>query len=68
MLGDAHNIADIANIANSAWINNLVGFYRAGNLLGVNDVVQVQRVPQAVMPQPAVQRGRRLPQRPATGW
>lgn len=61
--GDAYSVADIATFP---WINNLIGFYGAGDLVGMADFAQVQRVLQAFLARPAVQRGLLIPQRPAT--
>ena len=63
IMGDEFTIADIATFP---WINNLVGFYGAGDLVGFRDFVEVQRVLQAFVARPAVVRGLRIPQRPAT--
>ena len=62
LVDDAYSIADIATFP---WINNLIGFYGAGDLVGMADFAQVQRVLQAFMARPAVQRGLLIPQRPA---
>ena len=61
--GDAYSVADIATFP---WINNLIGFYGAGDLVGMADFAQVQRVLQAFLARPAVHRGLLIPQRPAT--
>ena len=63
IVGDDYSIADIATFP---WIHNLIGFYAAGELVGMADFAQVQRVLQAFMARPAVQRGLLIPQRPAT--
>ncbi|MBK6851797.1 MAG: glutathione S-transferase N-terminal domain-containing protein [Burkholderiales bacterium] len=55
----------IADIATWPWVNNLIGFYGAGDLVGVGDFAQVQRVLAAFMARPAVQRGLTIPARPA---
>ena len=62
IMGDDYSIADIATFP---WINNLIGFYAAADLVGMADFVQVQRVLQAFLARPAVQRGLLIPQRPA---
>jgi len=62
LLGDAYSIADIATFP---WINNLVGFYGAGELVGIADFANVQRVLAAFLARPAVQRGLHIPERPA---
>lgn len=62
IMGDAYTIADIASFP---WINNLVGFYGAGDLVGWANFPNVQRVLTAFLARPAVQRGLRIPARPA---
>jgi GST-like protein len=56
----------IADIATWPWVNNLIGFYAAGDLVGYGDFEQVQRVLAAFMARPAVQRGLTIPARPTT--
>ncbi|MBL8305219.1 MAG: glutathione S-transferase N-terminal domain-containing protein [Rubrivivax sp.] len=60
MLGDEYSIADIAIFP---WVRNLVGFYEAGALVGFDDFPQVQRVLEAFVARPAVQRGLNIPPR-----
>ncbi len=60
VMGDAYTIADIAIFP---WVNNLVGFYGAGDLVGWNDFAEVQRVLAAFKERPAVQRGLNIPPR-----
>ncbi|MGY4826954.1 glutathione S-transferase N-terminal domain-containing protein [Sphaerotilaceae bacterium SBD11-9] len=60
IMGDEYTIADIASFP---WINNLVGFYEAGELVGMQDFAEVQRVLQAFKARPAVVRGLNIPQR-----
>jgi GST-like protein len=62
MVGDDYSIADIANFP---WVNNLVGFYGAGDLVGYGDFKEVQRVVDAFKARPAVQRGLEIPKRPS---
>jgi len=59
-MGDDYSIADIAIFP---WVNNLVGFYGAGDLVGWNDFAEVQRVLAAFKERPAVQRGLNIPPR-----
>jgi len=60
ILGEDYGIADIATFP---WVNNLVGFYGAADLVGFAEFRQVQRVLQAFLARPAVQRGLLIPQR-----
>jgi GST-like protein len=60
LLGDEYSIADIATFP---WVNNLIGFYGAGELVGYADFREVDRVLQAFLARPAVQRGLRIPAR-----
>jgi GST-like protein len=59
--GDDYSIADIATFP---WINNLVGFYGAGDLVGYGDLVQVPRALAEFLARPAVQRGLQIPKKP----
>jgi len=61
LMGDAYTIADIATFP---WVNNLVTFYEAGELVGFADFPNVGRVLQAFLARPAVARGRNIPERP----
>ncbi|MFG6430121.1 glutathione S-transferase N-terminal domain-containing protein [Roseateles sp. LYH14W] len=60
LLGDEYTVADIAVFP---WVNNLVGFYGAGDLVGYGDFAEVDRVLQAFLARPAVQRGLKIPSR-----
>jgi GSH-dependent disulfide-bond oxidoreductase len=62
IMGDEYTIADIASFP---WINNLVGFYEAGPLVGFDEFTEVRRVLAAFLARPAVQRGLKIPARPA---
>lgn len=64
MMGAEYTIADIAIWP---WVNNLVGFYAAGELVGFADFANVKRVLDAFLARPAVQRGLKIPARPAAG-
>ena len=55
----------IADIATFPWVNNLIGFYGAGDLVGAADFKQVARVLAAFMARPAVVRGLGIPARHA---
>jgi GSH-dependent disulfide-bond oxidoreductase len=60
IMGDDYGIADIATFP---WVNNLIGFYGAGDLVGYADFTEVDRVLQAFLARPAVQRGLKIPAR-----
>ncbi|MFM0739474.1 glutathione S-transferase N-terminal domain-containing protein [Paraburkholderia xenovorans] len=62
ILGDAYSIADIATFP---WVRNLVGFYEAGELVGIQDFPNVQRVLAAFVAHPAVAKGLDIPKRPS---
>jgi GST-like protein len=61
IVGDDFTIADVATFP---WINNLVGFYEAADLVGIKDFTQVTRALESFMARPAVVRGMKIPQRP----
>jgi GST-like protein len=58
--GDDYTIADVATFP---WINNLIGFYEAGDLVGMEKFNHVTRALGAFMARPAVARGLGIPQR-----
>jgi len=60
MMGDEYSIADIAIFP---WVDNLVGFYGAGELVGFADFPHVQRTVRTFMSRPAVAAGLKIPQR-----
>jgi len=60
MMGDTYTIADIAIFP---WVNNLVGFYGAAEIVGYADFPNVQRVVQAFVARPAVAAGLKIPKR-----
>lgn len=62
MLGREYGIADIAIFP---WVRNLVGFYGAGELVAFSEFREVQRVLDAFVARPAVQRGLDIPKRDA---
>jgi GST-like protein len=62
IMGDEYTIADIASFP---WINNLVTFYGAADLVGFADFANVKRVLDAFLARPAVARGLKIPLRPA---
>jgi GST-like protein len=58
IMGEEYTIADIASFP---WINNLVGFYGAGELVGFAEFRNVQRVLDAFLARPAVAAGLEIP-------
>jgi GST-like protein len=60
IVGDAFTIADVATFP---WINNLVGFYEAGELVGMMNFPHVTRALRSFLARPAVQRGIDIPKR-----
>lgn len=58
IMGEQYTIADIAIFP---WVRNLVGYYGAGELVGFADFPNVQRVLDAFLARPAVQRGLSVP-------
>jgi GST-like protein len=61
LMGDRYTIADIAVFP---WVRNLLGFYEAGELVGIKDFPQVTRTLQTFVARPAVVRGVNIPARP----
>jgi len=62
IVGDEYTIADIATFP---WINNLIGYYGAGELVGIAEFANVRRALEAFLARPAVARGLQIPKRPA---
>ena len=58
LLGDLYTIAEIATFP---WVRNLVGFYGAGDLVGIGDFPHVSRALAAFVARPAVVRGLTVP-------
>jgi GST-like protein len=58
LTGEDYTIADIATFP---WVNNLVGFYGAGELVGFKEFTYVQRSLQTFLTRPAVIRGLQIP-------
>ena len=58
LLGDDYSIADIATLG---WVNNLITFYEARELVGYDDFVHVDAWLQRGLARPAVQRGLEVP-------
>jgi GSH-dependent disulfide-bond oxidoreductase len=60
IMGAEYSIADIATFP---WVGNLIGFYGAGELVGINEYPDVVRVLKAFNARPAVMRGSNIPKR-----
>jgi GST-like protein len=60
IMGEAYTIADIATFP---WVRNLIGFYGAGDLVGMQDFQNVTRALAAFVARPAVVRGLGIPDR-----
>ena len=58
ILGSTYSIADIATFP---WVRNLVGFYEAGERVGIADFANVGRALAAFVARPAVARGLLIP-------
>jgi GSH-dependent disulfide-bond oxidoreductase len=58
IMSDEYTIADIATFP---WIRNLIGFYGAGELVGISEFPNVTRVLDAFVARPAAQRGLAIP-------
>jgi GST-like protein len=60
LMGEAYTIADIAAFP---WVRNLIGFYEAGDLVGIQNFPNVNRALAAFVARPAVVRGLEIPKR-----
>lgn len=60
LMGDEYTIADIATFP---WVRNLVGFYGAGELVGIESYPHVRRALASFVSRPAVERGLQVPKR-----
>jgi GST-like protein len=60
IMGDAYTIADMAVFP---WVRNLVGFYAAGELVGIADFPHVTRALETFLARPAVVLGVGIPHR-----
>jgi GST-like protein len=60
IMGDSFTIADVATFP---WINNLIGFYAAADLVGFGNFPNVSRALRSFMTRPAVVRGLDIPKR-----
>ncbi len=59
-MGDEYTIADIATFP---WVRNLIGFYEAGDLVGIAEFPHVTRALRTFLARPAVARGLKVPQK-----
>jgi GST-like protein len=57
--GEEYTIADVATFP---WVRNLIGFYEAGDLVGIGDFANVTRALERFLARPAVARGLAIPQ------
>jgi GST-like protein len=60
IMGEAYGIADMATFP---WVRNLVGFYEAGELVGIRDFPRVTGALERFLERPAVARGLAIPGR-----
>jgi GSH-dependent disulfide-bond oxidoreductase len=60
LCGGDYTIADIAVFP---WVRNLIGFYGAGELVGIADFAHVRRALETFLGRPAVERGLAIPAR-----
>ena len=58
IMGERYTIADIATFP---WVRNLIGFYEAGDLVGIQNFPNVTRVLEKFLARPAVKRGLEIP-------
>ena len=56
--GDEYTIADIATFP---WVRNLIGYYQAGELVGIADFPNVTGALERFLARPAVARGLEIP-------
>lgn len=61
IMGDEYSIADIAIFP---WLRNLIGFYEAGDLVGIKNYPHAIRALELFITRPAVVRGLTIPGRP----
>lgn len=60
IMGESFTIADVATFP---WINNVIGFYGAADLVGIANFPHVTRALRSFMARPAVTRGLDIPKR-----
>ena len=61
LLGVDYSIVDIATFP---WVRNLIGFYEAGDLVGIADFPETTRALDAFLARPAVVKGLTIPAKP----
>ena len=61
IMGDDYTIADIAIFP---WVRNLIGYYEAGDLVGIANFPHVTRALATFVERPAVVRGLEIPSQP----
>ena len=60
MMGEDYTIADIAILP---WVRNLIGYYAAGDLVGIRDFPNVTSALERFLDRPAVAKGLYIPSR-----
>jgi len=60
LMGETYTIADIATFP---WVRNLIGYYGAGELVGIADFPHVASALERFLARPAVARGLTIPRR-----
>src|SRR6202163_3853528 len=60
IMGDTYTIADVATFP---WINNLIGFYEAGDLVGIKNFSHAPPALRSLLARPAGGRGLEIPKR-----
>jgi len=60
LMGDAYTIADMATFP---WVRNLIGFYAAGDLVGIDRYANVRRALAQFVARPAVMKAVNIPKR-----
>jgi GST-like protein len=58
MMGDEYSIVDISVFP---WVRNLIGYYKAADLVGIKDFPNVMRALEAFLARPAVAKGLEIP-------
>ena len=58
MMGDEYTIVDISVFP---WVRNLIGYYRAAELVGISNFPNVARTLDTFLARPAVAKGLKIP-------